>query len=280
MTATDTTESGLLRAILAAPDDDLPRLVLADCLDENATASVPCDRCQTGGVCNGKIYTGMDGMKWITCPKCNGRCHTGNGRAERAEFIRVQVELAKWTYPLQTNAPLIARERELLERWNRTWFHPVREWVTMYEVRRGFVDAVHCTLQHFVGDVCGCTMIGGEQWHDPLPDCPDCSGTGRTEVLARRLFDRHPVTKVVLTDREPVPNQYGGQLVAWTFGDPAHRTSDVPYSLIHWMHRLRGEEPEGQSWIHFPTRELALSALSAACVQYGRALAGIGPPAG
>jgi uncharacterized protein (TIGR02996 family) len=71
-------------AVAASPEDDLPRLVFADWLDEN-------------------------------------------GESERAEFIRVQCELAKPAVRQDTDFrdPLLARMRSLLDAHRKRWMAPV-----------------------------------------------------------------------------------------------------------------------------------------------------------
>lgn len=104
----------LLAAILANPDDDAPRLVYADWLDENAV-DVACGKCNGIGYAlppirgipvkerigpDGRIERYMEPQPPLIamhpkCENCNGTGHVSNGLAERAEFIRVQVELAR-----------------------------------------------------------------------------------------------------------------------------------------------------------------------------------------
>ena len=93
--------AAFIAAIIARPDDDLPRLIYADWLDEHAR--VECrgpERCpKCGGVWSGYKLDSFP----VPLAVCN-RCHyqgpplqdtepTSNGYAERAEFIRVQCEL-------------------------------------------------------------------------------------------------------------------------------------------------------------------------------------------
>src|SRR5262245_32906100 len=88
-----TTHDALLAAVLAHPADDTARLVYADWLEENA-GTVECTAC--GGTCS-VMGTGkrnpVASKNQYSCPCRSGR--VSDGRAERAEFIRVQVELAR-----------------------------------------------------------------------------------------------------------------------------------------------------------------------------------------
>src|SRR5262245_12683180 len=89
---------GFLADIIANPDDDTPRLVFADWLDEN-------------------------------------------GQAERAEFIRVQVERAKLPKWEAAKVRLRLLERELLKKHGKAWVAelPKVKGVTWGGFRRGFV---------------------------------------------------------------------------------------------------------------------------------------------
>src|SRR5215203_4619487 len=90
------------RAIEANPDDDTPRLVYADWLDEHAA--------------------------------------TDADRA-RAEFIRVQCELARDPLP-DRQTELAARERELLTAHGRAWVGRWHAEFSRLGYWRGFLDPV------------------------------------------------------------------------------------------------------------------------------------------
>jgi uncharacterized protein (TIGR02996 family) len=110
-------EEALLAAVYANPDDDTPRLVYADWLDEH-------------------------------------------GDAERAEFIRLQIERARTTPPgvpagrssRKMRAEKSAREDALLKRHAQAWFQPPAGWTYFqhYTVRRGFPYAVACGSEPFL----------------------------------------------------------------------------------------------------------------------------------
>lgn len=107
-----------------------------------------------------------------------------------------------------------------------------------------------------------------------------------TERFARELFSRHPVVKVVLTDREPAEDHRGQDPVRmleylWRFR--SHRWDrrsavgpsawDVPPPLwpFAFSHRVYSATRR------YATRDAAASALSAWCVAWGRSLAGLPP---
>ncbi len=114
MTTTTETERDLLAAIVAAPDDDTPRLAYADALDEREPVRVACPECKGRGkvdppcdTCDGNGRVADPDSKYSdgtmdcpdcdteTCPRCDG---TGSvldtGNADRAELIRAQVRAA------------------------------------------------------------------------------------------------------------------------------------------------------------------------------------------
>jgi uncharacterized protein (TIGR02996 family) len=94
-----THDEAFLQAIIETPDDDTPRLVYADWLEEH-------------------------------------------GDAERAEFIRVQVQLACLPEEDPRRPALKLRERALLSRHEATWAGPFRGRVESWKFRRGFVEQI------------------------------------------------------------------------------------------------------------------------------------------
>jgi uncharacterized protein (TIGR02996 family) len=144
MTATDPTYAALLAAVLEVPEDDVPRLVLADWLEENGEP---------------------ERAEFIRC---------------QIEILRLQMQgTPSVYYPDEPDAPeklnaLRRRERELLDAHRMDWFaipglqRPWSNakddvvWATgsgrgyeLYfggKVRRGFVEAVSCDLATFLGN--------------------------------------------------------------------------------------------------------------------------------
>jgi uncharacterized protein (TIGR02996 family) len=309
MTTTD--ELALLRTICEQPDCDVPRLVYADWSEEH-------------------------------------------GQPERAEFIRLQIEIQKdphceavrndrWNW--ETHLPIAwknaillhKREMKLLwkmfdenshnwERW--CWSEHISEDGTpcpkndrSYSVvcpsgspglghgscgctvdfgggrvqqlfRRGFVAEILCTLAEFIGEQCyqcgGCGLATLDHSDDGF-HCSVCNGTGTFPGLARTLFGTHPITQVVLTDREPL--EFEGR---WLWHNADHRLTSSEYdgdtrpAVIFADHlpavifdRLTGFAKRNgkvtEMVKNYPTRESTMQALSLAAVNYARSLHDLPP---
>ncbi|HJZ58942.1 MAG TPA: TIGR02996 domain-containing protein [Gemmataceae bacterium] len=113
------TETALLKAIYAQPEEDTPRLVYADWLDEQGTPA----------------------------------------QTTRAEFIRLQIEMAPMmpdshTAPNDWEQPryrgLEARAIELYNRHSRAWFGNLDRLVDHIDLHRGFPDHIELTVRRFI----------------------------------------------------------------------------------------------------------------------------------
>jgi uncharacterized protein (TIGR02996 family) len=111
-------EEEFLQAIIAEPDDDGPRLVFADWLEERGDP--------------------------------------------RAEFIRVQCELASRPARDGRRPGWEAREKALLAQHGKAWLGPLAGLVTAWEFRRGFVEQITISatnlLEH-VSLIFGCAPL-------------------------------------------------------------------------------------------------------------------------
>lgn len=240
MTATiDATDTAFIRAICESPADDAPRLIYADWLEETAR-DVECD--QPG-------YD--DGEPHFQCPTCDGSGVVSDGRRERAEFIRVQCELAlfdRWCHnadfhvqtPRGVNIDeLRRRERELLAGNNRRWFHgcpgllDVTDSFT-WDYRRGFISHVTCSVADWLRH-------------------------------GRDIVQRQPVERVTISDKRP--GRFSNMIV-W-YGS-AHPNSVYTLPLELWGH-LRNARDDFSQWTnHYPTEADALDAISDACLCWAR----------
>lgn len=251
------TAEHLYAAILAAPDDDAPRLAWADALDERG----------------------------------------GPGDADRASFVRVQVELArlqeKWTRHYHWGNgrrkcgmcridALRRRAADLLTAHAAHWLdYPAVQPANVqapfvrvddgrkveYEFRRGFVGAVSLDCAAFMGGPC--RRCRGRGVISTGRECGDCGTDGTRPGLAAALFAAHPITAVRLTDREP--HDYGlpedGRRFGW-LSEHEHGAgrAGLPRTLLVALAEVRGEAAR-----RYPTADAALAALSTGCIRFGRA---------
>lgn len=301
-------EAGLMGAILAVPEDDNPRLIYADWLDEHAVDAV-CTDCHQG-----RRY----GSDWINCP-CRGTGRVSDGRRELAEFVRVQCELARladcdhdkvnevWLDGSCRVCPLRRREREL---WTERlsdgyvrgyhWFTAPLGFSTTLDrfidggahadrhgpgtplgvVRRGFVSEVRCTLAAFVGgQPCrSCDGVGDDAGRaERYTVCPTCKGDPafRTVGLAAELARRHPLTEVRLTDAEPWNGTSWYDAAQFLPANDEHPPSSIPSELFARL--AGGYEPSARCRV-YDEPKLAHAALGLAACRYARAAAGLTAP--
>jgi uncharacterized protein (TIGR02996 family) len=242
-----------ISAICANPDDDAPRLQFADWLDEQAS--------ENSG------YIDNNGG-WIV---------QGNGYAQRAEFIRVQIELVGmgWVNDSPSLAwgpsaerfnrrladgrkrreELRTRERELLigspKIWGAnasfsdflsglgyTW--PLSPSNLTWEFTRGFVESITCTLADWLT-------------HGPA------------------IIREHPLTRVEISDRRAMEFTRQDDPAEWGFAinDFEPRASHrIPELLDEFM---IGRRSSGNRIVYYPMPVAASQALSLACLAYAKA---------
>lgn len=276
----DQTALALLRAVFgtadddfAARDDDTPRLLYADRLDE-LTGTVVCPQCE-----GKKDY--WVGLGCAQCARCDGVGRVPDGLAARAEFIRVQCEIhwreaGGWKGgsldPAARLDALRQREDELLSS-DTGWalvdgFHTTtrpdshlfgtgsangRYGAGLW--RRGFVERVECTAAHWLahadslywhaGRRVPCEICGGLAKAERLlgmtpepadPDCVLCRGEG---TLPRPCPPTaQPVAEVRLTELVPpvdLDNDPRGQ-IPYDFGVAVRHLCDergIPCPGLH-----------------------------------------------
>lgn len=157
-----------------------------------------------------------------------------HGQEERAEFIRVQCELASpgvvdrvtghWSESSREYAPgcrcrpcnLRRREQELLRTTHRGSNPPAYNWwgwagpaQVLYQdgadyrdhftYRRGFVEVIRCRLEDWIGREC--ERCAPAQ-HYPFR-CGLCHGSGRVKALGPALVLACPLLRVEVSDRRP-----------------------------------------------------------------------------
>src|SRR5439155_18283454 len=106
-----------LQRIRAFPDDDVPRLIYADWLDEQSAELPPRDR---------------------------------DAARARAAFLRIQVALARLPDDDHRRPSLLVAERELLGAYREGWAAAFRGLATGPEFRRGFVEEVKVAARQYL----------------------------------------------------------------------------------------------------------------------------------
>lgn len=255
-------EAALLRGILEAPGDDAPRLVYADWLEERAGEVACPSGCRLlHGEHRRKVYqaVGPD-SRWEVCDRCHGTGRIPNGYAERAEFIRVQCELARWTdsdgyMPMGLGREeLRRREAYLVRGWGHDWAsmptlgggmtwmlqtQPATESVfehPHFVFRRGFISAIALPCAAFMQH-------------------------------AADLFAKHPIERVTLTDKRPqIDSGRQNGYRWWRELILPIEASNLPSAIFNLIEPGYNVSPD------YPTESLACAAMSQACVNFGRSL--------
>jgi uncharacterized protein (TIGR02996 family) len=274
-----TTLDALLSAIIAAPDDDAPRLVLADVLEER-----------------GQVERASFIRLQIKMARCR-MCHRKDGTERKDSYAE----------HCGRCVPGRRRERELFAAHSRDWFHvdgPTGFAVaidqlhrgpdpaTLGIVRRGFIAEVRLPLATLIGGPCG-NCEGTGELIDPAGPCPDCGGqfesredesdkgwspgTGRTPGLVADL-GRLPIEAVRITDREPVI-EYETP-IGWV-RDDRHvddvsrlRADLIPADLYDCL-ADGSDQYDSVTWKRYPSAAAAHAALSAATIKLIRQRAGL-----
>jgi len=249
----------LLRRILDNPEDDAPRLILSDWLEDNGEE-------ERARFIRSQVFLSRNDnpppcSKPEDCYYAN-RCQHNCGVVDRDRVCEPHWKIV----------------RDLFDKHKCEWFG--ESWAILYLdseredadgqyegmskafVGRGFISEIHLACDQFCGGPCRrCEVY--ELRTDP--DCNQCGGTGHIDGVARELFLAHPIVRVVLTDARP----------------DFHMTADIDY--FNWFGLVVPQGPLPQELIDllpnrgYEHREEALAALADACVAWGRSLVGLPP---
>jgi uncharacterized protein (TIGR02996 family) len=191
-----------------------------------------------------------------------------NGQADRGEFVRVQCQIAALSAELMsdedcdaTNCPGCGERRELQRRQRE-----LMDAITPYRTadgRAGQSPARVLWARPAVWNGCGVKFSRGFVSEIRLP-------LALYLAHARDLFAAHPITTVVISDREPVERAAGRWSWDW---DTAEATS---WNRILFGLAMAADPNVVMAW---PTPEETRRVLSGYLVNSGRKLAGL-PPLG
>jgi uncharacterized protein (TIGR02996 family) len=248
-------QAAFLRAILAAPEDDVPRLIYADWLDERDDPRgefirVQVELAKTPLEIEGNLYS-------------DERRHTVVGRYSEPNpkwesLRRREREL------LDATEPLTERKVAYANRYLWSGMPLPVYLIASPEYRRGFVAHVTLTLAGWYGEVCRACMEPNEDV--PHPNCRLCHGTGRVNAHGPALVACCPLERVTLSDGPtPIgPITGGPDKGRWFF---ARR--DVPECLWPWF--FDGHVTDHMVTTHSVSSEAAaLDALSGAAIAWAK----------
>lgn len=204
-----TEQQALLASVITSPDDDTPRLVYADFLQDQPTHT-NCTVCRgtgillMGGRGNGDTFTPSYKTK---CSYCDGDGKVPSPDRKLGEYIKLSLELyihkklmtprkdekikeIEYRNDMQHIFPdsykWYQRGIELREQINTIWLQ-AREHISFsfllekkyanafspFEVDRGFINSITCTASQFLS-VCDKLI-----WHPSIIDkCENCKGNG------------------------------------------------------------------------------------------------------
>ena len=281
-----------MAAICANPEEDAPRLIFADYLEEQGETAradfirVQCELAELDG----------DGTQ---CPVCywsirQDGCQVGNCsyRPDKHHY-----DYPGWSQRQKGYHELRQREREL---WESQFQNG--EWVIMPElagrdwhvclptdnlasateagllpilvVRRGFVAEIRCGIATLMGGPCqACDGVGILDQVMNWCRCIPCNGTGRIPGIGPTLVRQQPVVKVVITDKRPgrEPGEYLAERYGryrWFKADHGiGREMELPAEVFELA--CPGDMPDDAAvpppwW--FRTEQSAIDALSKACL--------------
>lgn len=226
--------------IAAKPDDDLPRLVYADWLEEHGQADraalirVQCEVARTS-----------DHIRW------------GDGEDDVADNPRY------FMLREQEKTLLRSTDPEMYNLYHVACWPPSR-----FQFRRGFLELVRCETGDWVGEPCpNCHERGLADPETGIVECGRCDCTGEIGRMGPTILQDFPtVRRVELDDCEPAGDDDNGW---YWFDESRNRTG---YHSFHHLpealyKRLVGGRVNGNVTL-YDSREQAETALSDACIRF------------
>jgi uncharacterized protein (TIGR02996 family) len=240
-----TPRDALLAAVCAAPDDDLPRLVYADWLDEHGDP----------------IWAELIRVQcaFDRHPQRDAALALIDGSRQREYGVSAERRHA---------TELFLRSLRLMPQcphWNQC---EDVQWV------RGFIDRLACHAHVWFGGPCE-VCAGAGTVPDAVGtrgvrrDCLQCAGAGRFDPgIGPAVVRDHPVRRVDLTNvGRPFP--FVGVTQTFTLGDRIPAAEVGPLGAF-----LNAPAVSADGVFQFPSREDAQTALSAAAISWAKSVVG------
>lgn len=265
--------AAFLAAIREAPDDDAPRLIYADWLDENGEAEraefvrVQCELARLDIKLRGQQFG------------CGGK-HSHDGFA--GQIIHGILHESDPRWPHHHHDDRCVDPRDSLRRREQELFHELSDYFSRFGdyvfgaitvkdfldrepsytvVRRGFVHAITCRHDDWVGRECERCSLPNTRPHEimqPFPFCEICHGTGRVNAYGPLIVraDGCVIERVTFSDISIGP--------AGAFSTRVHHVWDVLR-----LGDLRSTSPIGKMIRQeFDSEAAALDALSDAAIRF------------
>lgn len=269
----------IMQRIIAEPNEDRWRLDYAAELERTAR-EVECELCKGKGYYSVRERGEYGPNHYQSdCLACKGARRVSDGRAEWAEFIRVQCEIAN-DFDTYERAPRLEplRKREI-ELWKIVGYsfdmHGLESrlpWESDGETeegivvtQRGFPSVVRCTLAEWRGEACRHCEETGELGYPKFGrrNCPACFGSARQNAIGPRLAQAWPVVEVQVTDVNPHRVHAPRGKILWEY----------------WRRELPVELMEPVYYASHATEAAARGALSDAAIAWARGQSVTPPPA-
>lgn len=275
MSSNSIERDAFVRAIVERPDDDLPRLVYADWLEDQGEPEraefirVQCEIAELE-----IVSSSTDGA----CPE-NERIYQFRKREKKLLSTDAITDWIPDLPGLRSMRSIISSRGEDVAHIG--WKGPEAVggvWIEG-DFARGFVSEVRLPLAAFFGGECPYTReyqsrVSGHGEH-PSPcffSCATCGSTGQRPGLGRIIAESQPVERCVLTGSEPVTDDGDQTLYCWgTADDPYFENGnryELPPSLFDLLptaDAVGHDNDDDTRWLVYPAREAATDALSEAC---------------
>ncbi len=198
-------EELLIKVVLEAPNDALPRLVYADYIEERGRPEwaefirLQCEYALLGecppSLC---CVLSQSPKHWCTYQSWHEKNPTAHKLERRMhELFGNPPTLFGLTQVLSTDHLVEAISEKVANGENSS----ITDNLAVY--KKGFVAEVYLKLFCFIGYPCARTDCFNEDASGPSEECPCCNGTGRHAGIARSLFKSQPIEKVVITNKKP-----------------------------------------------------------------------------